>query len=656
MAKKRMKYVRLAALRADRKPLLEKLQRLGVVEIETEEMPEGFSRIDTEAEVMRFERTAVTVQQALEVLEEAVPAKKGMLSALSGRREIDAGVFEQTAARNTELLQTAYRVLAIQKQKTEQTAERARLLASMAQLEPWETLDVSFQFSGTRTTAAFIGTLPALYTMEKLAELLGPSVSAFDGEILSAKTEQTCVFLLCPKKQASAMEQALRSLGFARPAGTASRLPAAEVKANEERRTALAGALKEADEELAQLAERREDLEVLADYYTVRADKYRAIGQLGHSRHTLLLTGYIPESDVPRLERELEGCCAVALEVEDADPETAPVKLQNNAFAAPAESLIEMYAMPASTDVDPTPVVSFFYYLFFGMMLSDAGYGLLLVLGTWFAIKKFRPEPGMRRNLKLFQYCGISTVFWGLIFGSFFGNAPEIIAQNFLHIDFVMPKLIDPIPDAVLLLVLGVALGFIQILTGMGIKFYMQWRMGDRVGAVCDTGFWMTALLGFAVMAAGIALPSLPVLSAVGAGIAVVSLLGLLFTAGREKKGPMKVVSGLASLYDITSYVSDLMSYSRLMALGLTTGVMAMVFNLLGAMFGGGVVGALLFLCIFVVGHALNLGINVLGAYVHTMRLQYVELFSKFYEGGGRLFQPFAFRSQYIRIKEETNR
>lgn len=259
----------------------------------------------------------------------------------------------------------------------------------------------------------------------------------------------------------------------------------------------------------------------------------------------------------------------------------------------------------------------------------------------------------MRRNLQLFLYCGVSTIIWGLIFGSFFGDIIPTVAKTFFGAPetFAMPALIDPIEDSILLLVLSLALGMLQILAGLGCRFYMQWRSGDRWGAVFDTGFWMTALLGASILAVG--MTAVPALTAVGGAVFAASLLGLVLTQGRKKKGPMKVLSGLASLYDVTGYVSDLMSYTRLMALGLTTGVLASVFNLLGAMFGKSVMGAIMLILIFLLGHAVNLGINALGAYVHTIRLQYVELFSKFYEGGGRMFRPFAFRSKYIRIREE---
>ena len=657
MAKLQMKRIRLLALRKDRKPLMEKLQRLGAVEIEAEEQPpDGFDRLDMDAQAQGFERSAQTARQALDYLKERLPEKQGLLAALSGRREVSEEELDAAAGKSTAVMKDCQRVLTIQRQLAEEAAERVRLRAAAAQLEAWEGLDVSFRFSGTRSTADFIGTLTGLFTLESLAAALAESNERllFDGEVLSAAQEQTCVFLLCPKRQAAAMEQALRALGFARPAGASSQLPAEEKRRLEDKLTALRTREAEMARELEALAEKRRDMELVADYFTARADKYRAIGALGHSRHAFLLTGWIPAVDIPLVQRQLEALCPCVLETEDGDPEEAPVKLYNNAFAAPAESITEMYAMPLPSDIDPTPVVSFFYYLFFGMMLSDAGYGLLLVLGAAFLLRKCRPEEAMARNLRLFRNCGVSTILWGLVFGSFFGNAPETIAKTFFHIDWTMPKLIDPIPDAVMLLVLGVGLGFVQILTGMGVKFYMQWRAGDRLGAVFDTGFWMTALVGFALLAGGMALPAAAVLVKVGGGLAAVSLLGLVLTQGRKKKGPMKVLSGVASLYDVTSYVSDLMSYSRLMALGLTTGVMGMVFNLLGSMFGGGIAGLIPFAVIFLVGHTLNLGINALGAYVHTLRLQYVELFSKFYEGGGRAFQPFAYRSQYVRLHKEA--
>ena len=655
-----MKWVRIYALRSQRKPLLEWLQRAGMLEIEAGEDPEeGFVRLVKEEEAAGFERSATAAKQALAALDEVAPDKKGLLSAFTGRREMPLEEFEGYAGRSVEIMQDCRRLLNMQKRRAECAAERARIKNALDQLEPWRELDVPFGFTGTKTAAAFIGSLPAAYTQAELAARLAETPELlFELEILGEAREQTCQFAVCPREQAERMEQALRALGFSRPPAlggetTAARLP------REDRRI-LMEHIKRLEEESARLledmramADRRRDMETMVDYYTVRAEKYRVIGTLDHSRNTFMISGYIPEVDLPLLTAGVEGRFTAVVESADADPETAPVKLRNNALVRPAESVTEMYAMPLASDIDPTPVLSFFFYLFFGMMLSDAGYGLLLVLGCGYLIKKCNPEPAMRRNLQLFLYCGISTIIWGLIFGSFFGDIIPTVAKTFFGAPetFAMPALIDPIEDSILLLVLSLALGMLQILAGLGCRFYMQWRSGDRWGAVFDTGFWMTALLGASILAVG--MTAVPALTAVGGAVFAASLLGLVLTQGRKKKGPMKVLSGLASLYDVTGYVSDLMSYTRLMALGLTTGVLASVFNLLGAMFGKSVMGAIMLILIFLLGHAVNLGINALGAYVHTIRLQYVELFSKFYEGGGRMFRPFAFRSKYIRIREE---
>ena len=201
-------------------------------------------------------------------------------------------------------------------------------------------------------------------------------------------------------------------------------------------------------------------------------------------------------------------------------------------------------------------------------------------------------------------------------------------------------------------MIISIAFGLVHILVGMGCKFIVCIKQKDYPGAFFDTGLWMLMLIGFAVLAAG--LITTPVLITVGAVIAVACAVGLVLTQGRGKKGIVgKAIGGLASLYSITSYISDLLSYSRLLALGLTTGVMAQVFNMLATMMGTNVLGIVFMIVIFLLGHVINIGLNALGAYVHTMRLQYVEMFSKFYEGGGKEFEPFSLNSKYIKIQED---
>ena len=372
------------------------------------------------------------------------------------------------------------------------------------------------------------------------------------------------------------------------------------------------------------------------------------------SAHTVCLTGYIPAVDLSEVCEKLTENFTVYIEHEAVEGDEVPVKLKNNAFSEPAESVTSMYALPSAADIDPTPITSFFYYLFFGIMLSDAGYGLLMWIVTSAVNKFLNPEDSMRKNMKLFMYCGISTTLWGLFFGSFFGV--DIITEIYKAITgsglpFKYP-FINPLNgDALAMLILSVALGLLQIFAGLFVKFYITAKQESFIDAVLDIGLWITTLAGFTVLALG--LVTLPVLKTVGLIIAAVSMLLIALTGGRKKKGLMKVIGGVANLYDITGYVSDLLSFSRLMALGLTTAAMSMVFNLLGVMVSGGLIGKVFMVAILLVGHAVNFGLNALGAYVHTLRLQYVELFSKFYEGGGRPFMPFAFKGRYIRIKED---
>ncbi|MBP5617618.1 MAG: hypothetical protein J6X61_00525, partial [Clostridia bacterium] len=594
------------------------------------------------------------------VLDRFAPEKKGLLASFSGRREIDSEELTICAAHREERMELCETILAYNRTLEDNAAEQLRLRANIDQLEPWRALDVPFIFEGTATTAAFIGSLPAYYTMETLAAAIEEKEPGllWTGEIVSAVSTQTCLFLLTPKESGEALMRALRALGFAKPMGARRSLPADKVARLEARIKELDESSRQTEQALAAFGDRRREIEDVCDYYTVRADKYDVIGEIDHSRHAFLITGYLPAVDCDKVEGALLNTCPCVVDFFDADPEQAPVKLHNNAFVAPVESIVEMYAMPNVTDIDPTPVMAFFFYFFFGMMFSDAGYGLLMILGTTWILRRFRPEESMRNSMRMFRYCGVFTTLWGLVYASFFGDAiPTVIrlvtGAPAPSIPLITTPLLDPIKDSTLLMVISVAFGLIQILVGIGAKFYVLWRQGDKIGAIFDCGSWMLLLVGVAVLASGLMLGQTVLY--IGAGIAGVAALALVCSQGRDKKNPiMKIVSGLASLYDSTSYISDLMSYTRLLALGLTTAIMGNVFNVLSAQFAGSPWTFIPMILVFIIGHAINFGLNALGSYVHAIRLQYVEMFGKFYEGGGRRFNPFALRSKYTRLREEN--
>lgn len=654
MAKVKMSSITVVAIRNERKKLLEYLQRQSIIDLsrEDDEQNKEYQRIDTAASVSQFERNAAACDKAVEILRAYNPKSGGLLSSFSGRRIVTDEQYNEAVNKSSDIMAVCREVLRCDKQITENAADKARYSARVEMLKPWQKLDVSQQFSGTKRTTGFVGVVPKEWTEAELSAAIAEKApdKIFSLEVISSSVEQTSIFLICPKADAEAIYEALREKGFMRPPQATTKTPSVKI----EELMAKSVALDKQDEELKvkllELSSSVEDIELVSDYFMSRADKYRALADVDHLKRTFIIKGYVATDEAEALKAELEAKFLAAVTIEEADGDEVPVAIKNNAFTAPAAGLTELYSMPSKTDIDPTPIMSFFYYFFFGMMLSDAAYGLLLALGAWFLIKKCKPEKKMENTLRLFIYCGISTVIWGIIFGSFFGDAIWVISETFFG-KTLPPWPINPMNQAIELFLVSVAMGFVVILTGLIAKFVNTIRNDGVVAAIFETGSWIIIMLGIAVLAVGIFI-GLNILVTVGAVAAIIGAL-LVVSNGIRVKGIGGILSGLGGLYDITGYVSDLMSFSRLMALGLTTAAMGQVFNLLGAMGGRSIAGALLMFVIFTVGHLLSFALNALGAYVHTLRLQYVELFGKFYEGGGKPFKPFAHKSKYTRFKED---
>ena len=654
-----MKTVRIIALREDRKRLLEHLQDSGLVQVKKcENGKKGFKKVDMTSQMQVFERNVQLTEQALKILDNAVPEKAGLLASFKGRREVDPDEIGVIASKSGDVIAACTRIVELDKGQSDNNAELVKVRAKLDMLESWKNLDIPLNSTGTKSTAIFVGSLPEEYNEQRLKEAIAaenPKLE-YELEIIYSGKGLTNMVVFVPISQKVMAEDTLRSLGYSRPMSPTSKVPMVKTQKTIEKRERLLKENEEAQKEIESFASMREDIKSTQDYFRIRTEKYNVINTLDHSKHVFVLEGYIPESDCEKLEALCTRVCDCVVEFGEAGDD-APVKLKNNKFAEPAQNILMMYSPPGKDDIDPTPVLAFFFYFFFGMMFSDAGYGILMVIATGLMIKIFKPDKKMRNNLKLFQYCGVSTTIWGLVFGSIFGDAPASLYNLFTGSDITMHDLLpwpilDPQAQALPLMILSIAFGLIHILVGMGCKFIVCIRQKDYAGAFFDTGLWMLMLIGFAILAAGMALN--PALITVGAAVAIACAAGLVLTQGRGKKGIVgKAVGGLASLYDITSYISDLLSYSRLLALGLTTGVMAQVFNRLATMMGTNVLGLVFMIVIFLIGHLINIGLNALGSYVHTMRLQYVEMFSKFYEGGGKEFEPFSLNSKYIKIQED---
>ena len=382
------------------------------------------------------------------------------------------------------------------------------------------------------------------------------------------------------------------------------------------------------------------------------AEKQKNKTKLLKTAKTFLLEGWVPERLVEKAKKILDENDCYYVFRDPLDDEEVPVLMENSKFITPFESVTEMYSLPAYRGFDPAKIFAAFYVVFFGIMLSDAAYGIIMAIACFVILKKYDLEGMAQKLITLFLYCGISTTFWGALFGGWFGDIATVVARIFFGVEFaIKPIWFNPMDDPIKLLIFSIALGIVHLFTGMGIKSYIQIKEGKWFDALCDQGFWIITITGICAWLGGSMI--LPALTNIGMYMAIAGLVGLLLTGGRHNKGIGKVIGGLSSVYDITSYLSDILSYSRILALGLATGVIAQVVNTMGSIFGGGILGAILLLIIFIFGHTLNIAINVLGAYVHTCRLQYVEFFGKFYMDGGEPFEPMGQKTKYIRVMKD---
>ena len=649
-----MKRIELIAPLTDSKQIIELLQRRGVVEL-CENSSEGLEQMNVAAVMGEFEKFRSTVDQALNILGKYAPEKASLTDMFGGRDEIEKHEFGQKAADLEKIMNAAGEIIKNHKMITEAQAEIIQLGIRSDLLEPWTALDVPMNFRGTSGTSAYIGSLQGSRTVDEIESQLPEGCCA---EIVSISKEQTNLFILCSKEIAEEAENCLRRLAFVPVSESAAMTPSEMIRKNTARRRELNKLIGNSEKAIAAMSEYRGMLKFGVDFLAMRKEKYEALSKLGITESTFVLEGYVPEKYFDSLKKEIEKKhTAVISGFEPAEDEDVPVLLENGSFSSPVEGITKMYAMPSKTDVDPTPVMSFFYYLFFGMMLSDAGYGVVMVIGTMIALKKFKLENSMRKTLIMFRNCGISTIFWGALFGSWFGDIVQIVGREFFGKEIGSIALwFQPLDDPIKLLLYSFGLGILHLFLGVGVSFKMTWDDGRKLDAFLDTVPIYLTILGVAPLAASILTEVPQILKTVGMYVMIAGVVLLVLTAGRSSKSIFgKLFGGLYALYNTaTGWLSDILSYSRLLALGLATGSIAGVINLIGTMPENKAVKLVLLIVVFIVGHTANLAINLLGAYVHTDRLQFVELFSKFYTGGGREFTPFAVNTKYIKFKEEN--
>ena len=640
----KMKHLRLMGLGQDREELLRLLQRMGCVEIDEPDVdrsdPEwaGVSSPDGTALARAMERRG-EAERALAALKRYAPKKEEQRATLTEGELFDPD-------RLTRGEQAVRAVLEAERALATLRAQREKLQGELEELSPWLGLDVPLDTPSTREVTVQLGTLPASVELSEAEGLLPPEAGLAHG---GSDAERHYLLLLYHNSVREDVSTALKELGWVKVQGRSwtgtalenDRRIRAELKALEDE-------LDRKQEELTALGAARTDLQRLADCSAVDVLREEGASRLLDTQNTFFLEGWVPQDSWQAVSTALEKF-ACAFELTDPDPEDyekVPVKLKNNWFTKPLNMVTEMYVYPAYDGLDPNPLMAPFFILFFGLMMADMAYGLLMLLGGWYLLKKLRATGTMGHMGGLLVLCGVSTLIFGALTGGFFGDfIPQLAKLIDPNSNVQLPYLFTPLTDTLAILVGSLALGVLQIITGMAISVVYKCRNGDWADALWNEVTWWIVLAGAALAILGVGnVAGYP-------AVLLVGLVMLVYGSTRNAKGFGKVTALIGAVYNgVSGYFSDILSYARLMALMLAGAVIAQVFNTLGSVTGN-VVG---FVVISLIGNALNLALNLLGCYVHDLRLQCLEFFGRFYKEGGRQFRPMAFETKYVDIKEEN--
>jgi V/A-type H+-transporting ATPase subunit I len=634
MAIVEMRHLSLAALKSDREDLLWLMQTMQCVEVSPARHEEKQLSLPSEVS-----GELVRVKGAIEQLGRYEP-KQG-LSLANIPPQITKGERERVTMEKGRLLDVVAELERIARQRGTNRGKLARLQANREEVAPWQELNARAEDLGVRGKL----TVQAGSVQVRNLQSLQDSIADLPASIERGGTAGDRALLLVAYDNSVEEEVrlALSLVDFTREsfAMLEGQTPAAYLsKLDNEEKDILEGNLL-LDEQEKELSSNLSDLKILHDLLSLEEKKNQAI-QTGSvdSGLAFMAQGWIPASladEFTRRALKVAPSCAIEIR-EPLDDEDPPVALQNKPFATAFEPVVEGFALPNYRGIDPTAVMAPFYACLFGMMVSDAGYGLLMALVLWLYLKINRIKIKNAKMLYLLLFGGLATVVWGIVYNTIFGFNPIPRLATYFPLDSVN----DPMPVMAVCIIVGA----LHLFAGVGVAAYMNAKKGDWVAVVSDQLSWAILLIGLGLLVSPWA--------HVGKWLAIVGAGIILLMTARDQKNPIKrILGGLGALYGITSWVSDLLSYMRLFGMGLATGVIGMVFNtLIGMVWSGGLIAKALAIVLFVGCHLFNLGINALGAYVHSCRLQYIEFFGKFYEDGGVAFRPLDLKTRYVDLSQ----
>lgn len=635
-----MKHLRLLGMESEREALLKAMQDMECVEISSidgseEALKSGFAKPDDKA-LMSAQEASRAYRTALASLDRFAPEKKGMFRKRQGvsRAAFFSAESEENARTAAETINKDTRRLG------EIESERTKNEALRATLAPWLTVDAPLG-GADGALAVFFGTVGLNVTDDALKALADSLDGLLTWQQASSDRSLRYLLVMCHGSVKERALSALRDLGFSTVSfrgmtGTAKE----NDKALAENLAALEKERQEIEQRIAGLGGKREALLEASDRAAIALRREEAKSRLVGTDKVFLLEGWLPADRCAALEKALEPfTCAIETRepTEDEYPQV-PVQLKNNKLTRPLNMVTEMYSLPAYGTLDPNPLMAPFFILFYGIMMADMGYGLLMMIASVIISKKYRPKGTSGELFSLLGLCGISTFIMGALTGGFFGDfLTQLVAIVSPGAVFALPKLFDPLDDLTMILIGSMALGMVQIVTGMAISLIEKCKRKKFLDAFFEEITWWIVFIGIALLALG-----------KGAAVLYVGCALVLLGPIVQGKGWGRLTGVFGSLYNhVTGYFGDILSYTRLMALMLAGSVIAQVFNMLAAMPGN----MIAFIIISMLGNAMNFGLNLLGCYVHDLRLQCLEFFNKFYVDGGKPFRPMTLDTEYVDLQ-----